>query len=296
MNDQAATASSPNAAPNSGPNSTLNTALNSSPNINQVTDHSAASDDAVRICLLAITRHGTAKAAELARSLPQAHIVTSEKFAPVFADLPNPVQAYQGALKDSVGALMQNFDQIVCFVSLGAVVRLVAPHLRSKEEDPGVIVVDDAGRYVVPMLSGHVGGANEWAERVADLLGATAVLTTASDVGRTIPVDILGRHLGWKVEAPKTNITRVSAAVVNAEPIALVQQAGSRHWWTRATPLPANIELLDDFAQVRPEHHRAVLWITHQTIDEAFWAQWAERLVVYRPPHGQQADDGGPAR
>ncbi|MDO4905027.1 MAG: cobalamin biosynthesis central domain-containing protein [Lautropia sp.] len=250
------------------------------------------SNENVRICLLAITRHGTAKAAELARSLPCAHVITSEKFASVFAGLPNPVQVYRGALKDSVGTLMQRFDQIVCFVSLGAVVRLIAPHLRSKEEDPGVIVVDDAARHVVPMLSGHVGGANEWAERVADLLGATAVLTTASDVGNTIPVDILGRHLGWKVEAPKINVTRVSAAVVNAEPIALVQDAGSRHWWTRATPLPANVELLDDFAQVRPEHHRAVLWITHQPIDEACWHRWAERLVVYRPPHDQRAEDG----
>lgn len=246
----------------------------------------------VRLCLLAITRHGTAQAAELARAIPEAHVITSEKFAAVFDGLPNPVTAYQGALKDHVGPMMANHDQIVCFVSLGAVVRLIAPHLRSKEEDPGVIVVDDAGQFVIPMLSGHVGGANEWAEKIAAVIGATPVLTTASDVGKTIPVDILGRHLGWRVEAPKINITRVSAAVVNAENIALVQETGSRHWWTRATPLPANIDVLDSFSQVRPEHHKAVLWITHQPVAEDFWQQWAERLVVYRPPAGQNADDG----
>lgn len=246
----------------------------------------------VRLCLLAITKHGTAQAAELARAIPEAHVITSEKFAPVFDGLPNPLTAYQGALKDHVQAMMANHDQIVCFVSLGAVVRLIAPHLRSKEEDPGVIVVDDAGQFVIPMLSGHVGGANEWAEKIAAVIGATPVLTTASDVGKTIPVDILGRHLGWRVEAPKINITRVSAAVVNAENIALVQETGSRHWWTRATPLPANIDVLDSFSQVRPEHHKAVLWITHQPVAEDFWQQWAERLVVYRPPAGQNADDG----
>ncbi|MDO5103798.1 MAG: cobalamin biosynthesis central domain-containing protein [Lautropia sp.] len=232
-------------------------------------------------------------ARRLAEALPQAAIITSAKFTDVFAGLPNPVQAYQGALKDSVGGVMANFDQIVCFVSLGAVVRLIAPHLKSKEEDPGVIVVDDVGRYVIPMLSGHVGGANEWAERVAAILGATPVLTTASDVGKTVAVDILGRHLGWQVEAPKVNITRVSAAVVNAEPIALVQEVGSRYWWLHATPVPANIELLERFDQVRPEHHKAVLWITHTPVDEAMWQQWAERLVVYRPPVGQAADQEG---
>jgi len=71
----------------------------------------------------------------------------------------------------------------VFFVSLGAVVRLIAPFLKSKDEDPGVTVVDDAGQYAIPVLSGHVGGANAMAEQVAALLGAAPVLTTASDVG-----------------------------------------------------------------------------------------------------------------
>ena len=151
-------------------------------------------------------------------------------------------------------------------------------------------VVDDAGQFVIPVLSGHVGGANAMSERIADLLGATPVLTTASDVGKTIPVDILGRHLGWQVQAPKINITRVSAHVVNGEPIALVQEAGSTRWWTRPTPLPANVECLTAFAQVQPDHHKAVLWVTHAEVPGSLWADWAERLVVYRPPVGQAAD------
>jgi len=237
-----------------------------------------------RICLIAITKHGAALAARLARGLPQAHVCSASKFAATFAELPQPVHAYTGALRDEMARLFAQYDQLVFLVSLGAVVRLIAPHLKSKDEDPGVTVVDDAGQFVIPVLSGHVGGANAMSERVADLLGASAVLTTASDVGKTIPVDILGRHLGWRVEAPKINITRVSAHVVNGEPIAFVQQAGSRHWWTRATPLPANIECLEHWDQVRPEHHRAVLWVTQADIPAAHWQQWAERLVVYRPP------------
>jgi len=243
-----------------------------------------------RVCLLAITKGGVAHAVRLARMLPHATVCTLPKFAADLETLPNEKFICQKTLREEMGGIFGRFDQLVCFVSLGAVVRLVAPHLKDKETDPGVIVVDDAARYVVPMLSGHVGGANVWAERVARLLDATAVLTTASDAGGTLAVDILGRELCWQVEAPKINLTRVAAAVVNHERIAIVQETGSRNWWTRKTPLPANIEILDDLADVKPGYHQALLWITHRTVDASFWTQWPERLIVYRPPQGQDED------
>ena len=258
-----------------------------------VTSAPATPPEATRVCIVAITRHGVAQARTLAsrwpEELPPPTLCTSAKFAAEWASLPQPQRIYEGALRDEIAPLFAHYDQIVFFVSLGAVVRLIAPHLVSKDVDPGIIVVDDAGQYVIPVLSGHVGGANAWSERVADLLGAAPVLTTASDVGRTIPVDILGRHLGWRVEAPKINITRVSAHVVNGEPIAVVQEAGSPHWWTRPTPLPANIERLTRFEDVDPARHAAVLWISHRPVDDALWQQWAERLVVYRPPQEEPA-------
>lgn len=237
-----------------------------------------------RMAIVAITKHGAQQAAELAARLPLAHVVCSEKFAPAFAGLSNPVRAYTGALRDEIAALFEGYDQLVFFVSLGAVVRLIAPHLKSKDEDPAVTVVDDAGRFVIPVLSGHVGGANACAEEVAALLGATPVVTTASDVGKTIPVDILGRELGWRVEAPKLNVTRVSAHVVNGEPIAFVQEAGSPHWWTRPTPLPASIHRFNCFEDVDLSRFAAVLWVTQREVPAALWAQLQERLVVYRPP------------
>lgn len=113
------------------------------------------------------------------------------------------------------------------------------------------------------------------------------MLTTASDVGKTIPVDILGRELGWQVECPKINITRVSAAVVNEEPVAFVQEAGAKNWWTRATPLPGNIKLFSRFEDVDPDQFHAILWVTQRVIHEDIWSRLSERLVVYRPPAGQ---------
>lgn len=240
--------------------------------------------EAPRIALVAITKHGAEQVANIAPRLPLADVVVSDKFTAVMAGLPNTVNSYRGALRAQIAALFSDYDQIVFFVSLGAVVRLIASHLKSKDEDPGVVVVDDAAQFVIPVLSGHVGGANAYAEQLAVLLGATPVLTTASDVGNTIAVDILGRELGWQVEAPKINITRVSAHVVNGEPIAFVQEAGAGNWWTRATPLPGNIRLFDRFEDVDPDQFRAVLWVTRREIPPTLWQALEECLVVYRPP------------
>jgi len=217
------------------------------------------------VAFVAITKHGANQLAAMASKMSGADIIVADKFNHLMSDVPNTVNAYTGPLRDQL-------------------VRLIAPHLKSKDVDPGVLVVDDAAQFIIPVLSGHIGGANAYAEKLADLLGAVAVVTTASDVGKTIAVDILGRELGWKVEAPKINITRVSAHVVNEEPIAVVQECGAKNWWTRPTPLPKNIHLFERFEDVDLDKHKAILWITQREINESTWSELDERLVAYRPP------------
>ncbi len=81
-------------------------------------------------------------------------------------------------------------------MSSGIVVRDLAPLLRSKHADPGVVVVDERGRHAISLLSGHQGGGNALARRVAALLGGTAVITTASDVRELPALDLLGQTPG----------------------------------------------------------------------------------------------------
>jgi cobalt-precorrin 5A hydrolase len=240
-----------------------------------------------RMALVAITKHGAGKVRELASRMPHASILVAERFSTLMDGLGNEVTIYRGALSAQVGALFAAYDQIVFFVSLGAVVRLIAPHLQSKDKDPGVLVVDDRAQFVIAVLSGHQGGANVYAQRLARLLDATPVITTASDVGKTISVDILGRELGWRVDAPKINITRVSAYVVNGDPIALVQEVGAKTWWSRETRLPSNVHVFTHFGEVDLNRYKAVLWVTRKEIPPLARQQLQERLVVYRPPEDQ---------
>ena len=109
-------------------------------------------------------------------------------------------------------------DGLVCFLATGAVVRLLAPLLRSKAGDPGVVCVDEAQRYAVALLGGHGGGANALARQVADVLGAEPVVTTASDAVGLPGLDTLG----WPVEGA---VAAVGRAMLDGEPVRLSADA-----------------------------------------------------------------------
>ncbi|MDA8257702.1 MAG: cobalamin biosynthesis protein CbiG [Betaproteobacteria bacterium] len=243
----------------------------------------------MKIAVVSITRHGIALAGKVVAALPGAQLFAPEKFqAEAEIAAPGAARTYVGKVGDQVPALFAAFDGIVAIVSLGAVVRLIAPHLRSKETDPAVVVVDEAGKFAIPVLSGHLGGANELAGHLATALGATPVLTTASDARQTLAVDLLGRELGWTFEATHDEVVRASAAVVNDEPVALVQEAGSEDWWThhangRSGPLPANLQRFSRLEDVAPEKFGAVLWISERAMPSALVAPLAGKRIVYRP-------------
>ena len=94
-------------------------------------------------------------------------------------------------------------EALVFVGAAGIAVRAIAPCLRHKSTDPAVVVVDEAGRYAVPILSGHLGGANDLARRIAALTGAEAVLTTATDVNGVFAADQWARRQGLLVPWPE---------------------------------------------------------------------------------------------
>lgn len=239
-----------------------------------------------KIAMVAITLHGTDLLKKLANDFVRADIFIPEKFSSQAEDYPetNKPKIINAPIKTLMGQLFADYDQLVFVFSIGAAVRLMAPFLKNKREDPGVIVIDDCGHFVVPVLSGHIGGANAFASDISQSLSATTVFTTASESRQTLPVDILGRELGWVVEAPQSNQVKVAAHVVNDEPIAFIQDAGSKNWWPQGKKLPDNIHLLDSFSACDCSLFTAVLWVTHNEVPETLWAELDGRLIVYRPP------------
>jgi cobalt-precorrin 5A hydrolase/precorrin-3B C17-methyltransferase len=147
----------------------------------------------------------------------------------------------------------------VCFLATGAVVRLVAPLLIDKASDPGVVCVDEGGRFAVSLVGGHGGGANELAREVGELLGAEPVVTTATDSVGVPGLDTLG----FPVEG---DVAGVSRAMLDGEPVALKAEL--------AWPLPP----LPVAAAGQYSSRQYSIRVTDKVVEPS------EREVVLRPP------------
>ena len=234
---------------------------------------------AEQTAIIALTRNGSRMAKSLAASFDgEAALFLDRRFhqegdnAEVF-DLP---------LRPVVERAFTEYSHLVLFLSTGASIRLLAPLLKSKQVDPAVVCVDDAGSFCVSLISGHVGGADKLAQEVAKHVGARAVITSASHASGTLAVDLLGREFGWQLKADSTSVTRASAAVVNGQPVGVWQRAGEPGWWPHETPLPGNITVYETLDDLAASACAAALVITDQT--EPLDTLLADKItVVYRP-------------
>jgi cobalt-precorrin 5A hydrolase len=164
---------------------------------------------------------------------------------------------------------------LVAIMALGIVVRLLGPLARDKDADPPVVVVDEAGRFAVSVLGGHRGGANALARAVAAAVGATPVVTTASEALGLPALELVGRAWGWKIE-DGSRLTEVAAAAVRGEAIAIYQDAGRRDWWQEFGNWPAHFECIDSW----PTSGRAGVLV----ISDRICPDTRSPAVVYRPP------------
>ena len=199
-----------------------------------------------------------------------------------FATADPAVHGWTGPLRHVFPGIWGRFDAIVAVMAMGIVVRLAGPLASDKRRDPAVVVVDDAGRFAISVLGGHGAGANELTDDVAAILGATPVVTTASEVRRVPAVDRIGRAHGWTIERSE-NLTRVAAAVVRGQVVAVWQDAGTPEWWRDFGPWPGHFVRFgdrDELAGLRP---RALLVISDRAVAIAD-GPLEDHTVVYRPP------------
>ena len=184
------------------------------------------------------------------------------------------VTTYETSAADALRQAFGECDAVVCFLAVGAAVRLVAPLLRDKASDPGLVCVDEGTRHAVAVLGGHSGGANALAERVASVLGAEPVITTATDAVSLPGLDTLG----WPVEG---DVAGVGRALLDGDDVRLAADAS----W----PLPALGLRADQVGDHPTSPH--VLWVTDREVRPA------PGHVVLRPPSlvlGVGASRGAP--
>ena len=180
----------------------------------------------MKLALFAYSRGGCTMARRVLTACPEAEwtCYTMARFdEPGFLPLDKAVYAVCFAAMDG----------LVFVGACGIAVREIAPYVRSKKTDPAVICMDERGQFVIPLLSGHIGGANALAQRLADSLGAAAVVTTATDVYGRFAVDAWAAQHGCAIS--DMSLAKAVAAEVLEGDVPLCSQ------FPVAGPLPAGV-------------------------------------------------------
>lgn len=140
----------------------------------------------------------------------------------IHSELSENIKYIDIKFKDFVGDIFNVYESIVFIMATGIVVRSIAPYLESKLSDPAVIVMDERGKNIISLLSGHVGGANELTLKISKLICANPVITTATDVNEKASLDMIAKKLNAYIDNFRANVKEVNSLIVNNKSVGIL--------------------------------------------------------------------------
>ena len=177
----------------------------------------------MKLAIISFTENGIKLSKTVAKRLPRRKVTLYTKCSRYTAeDL--KVQRVKESLQVWTAQRMAEGDALLFIGACGVAVRAIAPNLTDKLHDVPVLVMDEEGQYVIPILSGHVGGANELAREFADLMDARPVITTATDVQKKFAVDLFAKRNHLEI-MNKDGIAKVSAKALVGEQLTIAVRA-----------------------------------------------------------------------
>jgi cobalt-precorrin 5A hydrolase len=162
-----------------------------------------------------ITPNGVAIAQQITKHLSDADTYISAKTKP---DVNYHLTFRK--LSDAMSEKFRQYSAHIFIMATGIVVRVIAPHIQNKIEDPAVVVVDDQSRHVISLLAGHLGGANDLTHKVAGIIKAAPVITTATDVNDKPAIDVLAKEKKLVIDNPQA-IKTVNMALLADQQIGI---------------------------------------------------------------------------
>lgn len=182
----------------------------------------------MRCAVIAITSGGTTLGQRLRENLADSDFYVASRYS---HQVTGDCRAFKSSeLKPLIASLWKLYDGFVLIMATGIVVRMAAPLLESKDTDPAIVVMDDAGRFAIALLSGHLGGANQLAQRCASATGACAVITTATDANKLPSFDMLAKEQGWLID-DISQVKHLNTLLLDNKDIAVVDPTGLVRPW-----------------------------------------------------------------
>ncbi|MFQ5887985.1 MAG: cobalt-precorrin 5A hydrolase [Candidatus Hydrothermarchaeales archaeon] len=169
----------------------------------------------MRVAILSVTKNGVETGKKIGDALDEeTTLYVNKKFAG------KGMETIDRPFADFVGELFQTVDAVIFVMALGIVVRSISRHVKDKRTDPAVVVVDEMGKQSISLLSGHLGGANDLANLIAEKIGAKAVVTTATDIQGKPSVEELAKVFSLEIQDFE-KAKAVNAAIVNGEEVGI---------------------------------------------------------------------------
>lgn len=194
----------------------------------------------MRLSIISFTEKGGLLSEKLAEAFRQSDCVLYTKCS-LYRNREQGVQFVAKEIGEWAGEQMKEKNALLFIGACGIAVRAIAPHITDKLHDSPVLVMDEKGQYIIPLLAGHVGGANELAAAIAKKTGAVPVITTATDINHQFAVDLFAGKNGLGIEN-KEGIAKVSAKVLAGKSITMAVENG--HLEDR-TKLPEGVRLAE---------------------------------------------------
>ncbi len=164
--------------------------------------------------------------------------------------------------RTDVGKRWNDFDGFVFIGAMGICVRTIAPYVNDKHEDPAVVCVDSFGRNAISVLSGHIGGANDLAQTIADVLGARPVITTQSDNAGLWALDTFEKRFDWPVASDIDDMNDCIFAFVNRQPTALLLEVRDEGTDYLEATKPEHVTIIRDIAEADPRKFRLLIIVS----------------------------------
>ena len=165
------------------------------------------------------------------------------------------------SITDFVARYFNDYEAFVFIGAMGICVRAIAPCIGSKYNDPAVVNIDATGHFVVSVLSGHVGGANELTGRLARMIGAEPVISTQSDTTGLWALDLLGKKYNWKLEH-SGSMNHFITAFVNRCPTALLLDIKDKGTEYLERTRPEHVDVYYDFKDIPTEKYELIIAVT----------------------------------
>ena len=156
-------------------------------------------------------------------------------------------------------------SSLVFIGAMGICVRSIAPFAEDKHTDPAVVCIDSTGKYVIPVLSGHIGGANDLSKELANLLGAEAIITTQSDNTNLWPLDTLGKKYDWTLIAKDSNAA--ISTFVNGKPTALLLDIRDKGTDYLERTAPPHVSIFYSFEAIPQQDYELLMIVSPQQYD-----------------------------